>query len=371
MPQLIVLYESEHACQQRLAESIREADVCREVAAYLSQATDLEAHYEAIREAFAEYSMTVHFHELGEIDAYVALMRRAPEQTVVWNLTDGFRYYRGSHVGSLALLSGARHFGSAPQAQLLCQDKFKLGALAASIGLATPSTTLMRDGEPLSPRFVSGGRPLFVKPDTLGAKLGIWTDSRCADWDAAAALSQRIYRRYGDCAVVQAYIPGFDVRVSYMNVDNAPMPERLGVFRLLGTGTSATGGEFMTLQDNRTLSGTQEDSGARTRSGEASATAFTPRMQDLQHNTDPTISSAVKQIRDSIVRLAAFCGLRDYFSFDFRIGTDGRVYFLEFEVCPAVTIYDFSAYLRSYYKLSLAPALARAVMNSSRPEHGG
>ena len=35
--------------------------------------------------------------------------------------------------------------------------------------------------------------------------------------------------------------------------------------------------------------------------------------------------------------------------------------FLEFEVCPAVTIYDFQAYLATTYGLGLGGALAAAV----------
>ena len=46
---------------------------------------------------------------------------------------------------------------------------------------------------------------------------------------------------------------------------------------------------------------------------------------------------------------------------DFRIDAAGRPTFFEFEVCPAVTIYDFQNYLRRRRNLSLGEALAKAL----------
>ena len=61
------------------------------------------------------------------------------------------------------------------------------------------------------------------------------------------------------------------------------------------------------------------------------------------------------------VRLARLVGLRDLFSIDFRIDAAGQPTFFEFEVCPAVTIYDFQNYLRRRRGLSLGEALAKAL----------
>ena len=60
-------------------------------------------------------------------------------------------------------------------------------------------------------------------------------------------------------------------------------------------------------------------------------------------------------------RLARLIGLADYFSMDFRIDETGEPTFFEFEVRPAVAIYDFHNYLRSVHSLSLGEALARSM----------
>ncbi len=53
-------------------------------------------------------------------------------------------------------------------------------------------------------------------------------------------------------------------------------------------------------------------------------------------------------------------GLRDCFSIDFRIDAEGRPTFFEFEVCPAVTIYDFQNYL-ARRGVTLGVALVKAM----------
>ena len=364
---LLVLYESETACLSRLAARGLTGEPAREIACYLAQATDLPAFYARIRSGFAADGVAVDFYELGEAAAYLPRLLDDPEGTILWNLTDGFRYYRGSYTTSAAALLGVKRYGSPPQAQHLGQDKFKCSALAQSLGVTTPETALARNGELLSPAFVlppSGA--LFVKPNTLGAKVGIFADSRCNSWEAALALSRRIFQRYGDDAVVQRYIPGFDVRVSFMDAGVAAGDARLGIFRLAGVEAGEMGGAFMTMQDNWTLSASRSDNEREVASPFDRPATFRPRMEDLR--TAGATTGHVAAIESAVRRVQRLLDLQDYFSFDFRVGEDGTIYFLECEVCPAVTIYDFQAYLESNYAVDLPTALRRSVQRAyARP----
>lgn len=360
---LFVLYESEVACLERLAACGLTGEPAREIACYLAQATDLPAFYERIRAGFVPAGVTVDFCEVGEASAYLPSLLADPQGSILWNLTDGFRYYRASYATSTAALLGVKCYGSPPQAQHLCQDKFKCIALAQSLGVTTPQTALTRNGELLSPSFdLPPGGALFVKPNTLGAKVGIFADSRCDGWDAALALSRRIFQRYGDDALVQRYIPGFDVRVSFMDAGQSAADARLGIFRLAGVEAGEMGGAFMTMQDNWTLSASRSDDEKDVASPFEKPLVFRPRMEDLR--ADRAAAGLVPVIEKAVGQLQTLLGLRDYFSFDFRVGDDGTVYFLEFEVCPAVTIYDFQAYLESSYAVDLPAALARSVQRA-------
>lgn len=355
---MLVLAEAEEGCRARLAAAGFAPEVAVEIAGYLSQATDLAGYEEPIRHALGAAGMAVRFADPTVPGEWLDWLREDPAATLVWPVTDGIRYYRGSGAAAVARLLGARDMGAPAQLQHLAQDKAKSGAIAAALGIRVPATGLMRDGTWLTPPPAGTG-PWFVKPNTLGAKLGIWADSRVDDLDRAVQLSRRIHARYRDAAVVQSYVPGQDVRVSYMAVDPDPAFERLGIYRLDTGGAGETGGAFMTMADNRTLSGTADTEGAASasRAGEA---AFVPRMLDLGA-LDPALAAEIATLAR---RLAGGVGLRDVFSIDLRVSGDGVPHLLEFEVCPAVTIYDFRRYLADHWGCDLPEAMARAAAHA-------
>ncbi len=353
----VVLYEPQAACEARLTEQGLGAEASAEIAFYLSQATDLIPLMDPIAEAFSAAGIETSFHAIDDRDAFLPLLQRAdPADTLLWCVTDGFAFYRGSFVSALGALLGLPTFGSGPQAQHLCQDKFKCGVLARGLGVRTPETLLASNGEVLSSAAFPEGAPLFVKPNRLGAKIGIAADARCRDLASAVSLSRRLFERYGDDAVVQAYVPGEDVRVSCMDLGRGEPP--LGVYRIA---LEASGHErpFPTLEDSLAITRLRA---AGTSSGQREPVELT--MVDLAAEApgDPLRSAQLAVIHEATARLVRVFGLRDYFSFDFRIGADGQVYFLEFEVCPAVTIYDFLTYLEDAYGLGLAGALVEAAV---------
>jgi D-alanine-D-alanine ligase len=337
----VVLSEPEAACRARLTARGMPAEAAEEVAFYLAQATDFAAMADHVAAAFAPSGVEVACRPLDPPEAWLPLLTGPDRRhTLVWCLTDGFAWYRGSFVSSLAALLDVPQFGSPPAAQHLCQDKFRCLAAAQALGVRAPATVLVENGEPLGPVGVlPAGAPLFVKPNTLGAKLGIERDSRAATLDEALALTRRIHARYGDRALVQGYIPGRDVRVSCMDL-GGPEPPPLGIYEVeTGAGTG-----FPTLADSRRLTTLK-----------AASSADGLALRDLRG--DPAAARLERAVR----RIARALGLRDYFSFDFRLDEAGEPWFLEFEVCPAVTIYDFLAYLRDAHGTGLADALARAA----------
>lgn len=329
---LLALYETEAACRERMRARGYPAEVADEIAFYLAQATDFAAIADEVGAALAHIGVELRAASLDERDAWLPMLT-GPERagTLLWCLTDGFAWYRGSFMSSLAALLEVAQFGSPPAAQHLCQDKLRCTALAQALGIAVPATALVEDGEPLSPLPAAG--PWFVKPATLGGKLGIEADSRAASPAEALALSRRIWRRYRDRALVQAYIPGRDVRVSFLDLGGAPPPLGIHAVRAAERG-------FPTLADSRRIT--------QLRAGDG----VTLAVESL--GPVPAIERAARL-------LARVVPLRDYWSMDFRLGEDGTPWFLELEVCPAITIYDFLTYLRETHGLGLAAAIAKAA----------
>ncbi len=357
---VVIAFEPEAAAARRLERYGYAPEVAREIATYLAQASDLPAHMDEIRDALSAEGIVAEFVALDDLTRHLAEVDS--EETLVWAQTDGIRFYRGSAVPAHARLAGFARYGSPAPAQHLCQDKFASLALAGAAGL-TILPTLLLDGEETVGALgdlAAAAAPFFVKPATLGAKLGIWADSRCATFEEAKVVSRRIAARYGDRAVVQPFVEGDDVRVSFMDLGR-PFPEQLGLFRLAKDEGSETGGAFMTMRDNETLSGAKDMTGARGLFGETREAAFVPRMADLRRDPDPAARQAAATIEEGAARLARLIGLCDYWSMDFRVDAVGRPVFFEFEVCPAVTIYDFSEYLGAVHGLKLGPALARSM----------
>jgi D-alanine-D-alanine ligase len=352
---VVIAYETEEAARERLVAHGYPPDIAAEISIYLAQSTDLPAFMPNISGALAADGVSVAFVELDDLPRALDRPGFVAAESLLWNLTDGIRFYRGSAVPALARLGGVPRYGSPATAQHMCQDKFLSGAAAYGAGLPCPPTLLLEGAETLGRigDWPAEG-PFFVKPNTLGAKLGIFSDSRCATLDEARARSARLWDRYRDRAVAQPFIEGDDVRVSFMDTGGASR-DQLGIFRLVKDAAGETGGAFMTMKDNETLSG-------------LAAAAFTPTMLDLR--ADPSAAKTVAAIADAAGQLARLLGLTDCFSMDFRVTPTGRPMFLEFEVCPAVTIHDFQAYLRGVHGLTLGEALARSFRLAHRRAGG-
>jgi D-alanine-D-alanine ligase-like ATP-grasp enzyme len=358
----VVAFESEEPARRRLAAFGYPSDVAAEIAVYLAQSTDLPLFIDEIAQALAREGIAAEFVALDALSQRLRELAPQRDRTIVWAFTDGVRFYRGSSVPALARLEGFARFGSPATAAHLCQDKFASLALASAAGVPIPPTRLMegdREIAALGEWTKASGR-LFVKPNTLGAKIGIFANSLCHDRSQAEDRARRIWERYRDRALVQPFVEGDDVRVSFIDL-GGEFSDQLGVERIVKNAASEAGGAFLTMKDNETLSGARDTAGGRGGFGASRPAAFTPRMVDLRGENDERSPRAVALILDFSARLARLIGLRDIFSIDFRIDADGRPTFFEFEVCPGVTIYDFQNYLRQRRGLSLGEALAKAM----------
>ncbi len=358
---VVIVYETEAAAQRRLASYGYAPEIAAEIAVYLGQATDLPEFFEEIEQAAGSADLDVEFVELDEFLARLPRYQSRRDTTVVWSLTDGVRFYRGSAVSAVSRLAGLARFGAPATAQHLCQDKFASLAVAAAAGLPIAPTRLVEGGDDIAGLgdWSRAAGPFFVKPNTLGAKIGIFADSRCRTLVEAKGRATRIWERYRDRALIQPFIDGDDVRVSFMDTGGG-FADQLGVDQLVKNSASETAGDFMTMKDNDTLSGAQDTSGRRGGFGAHRTAAFVPTMVNLRQATDPRSRMAVANILDISERVARLIGLRDYFSLDFRIDGHGQASFFEFEVGPAVTIYDFQNYLKTTHGLGLGDALVRA-----------
>lgn len=342
-PELVLVHETEGACLARLLEAGHARAHACEISSYLAQSTDLAAEFDAIGEACAARGII--FTPL-ELDRALAYFETPSEEVLVWTLTDGIAYFRGGAAPALARLRGLATIGADDSLFALCQDKFRSGAVLRALGLPAPEAGLARNGEWIVEPPAS---PLghFVKPNRLGAKIGIWVDSHVRTGADALALSSRVFSAYRDDAIVQSYVPGRNVRASFLAVERDAGPEALGIYFV------DSGGDFQTMADSLALYG---DTGAVARSEGRYVEPELVAVADVQPEAD-------NAIRDIAGRLMTGLGLRDVFSIDLRVEDNGAIHLIEYEVCPGLPCFDFRGYCRRHWDMSLAEAIARTAAN--------
>ncbi|PWK63175.1 D-alanine:D-lactate ligase-like protein [Aminobacter sp. AP02] len=341
-PTLILVHEPERACRDRLLADGFSQKAATEISSYLAQSTDLAPEFGALADACARRGLDFRAVELD--DAAVAMAACDRKTTLVWTLTDGIAYFRGGAAPALARLNGLATIGADDSLFALCQDKFRAGAVLAALGLPVPLAGLARGGRWLvEPPASSSG--YFVKPNRLGAKIGIWKDSRCSVANEALVLGRRVFDAYRDDVIVQPYVAGRNVRASFLAVDIDAGPQALGIVFV------DSGGDFQTMADSMALYG---ETGSAARAEGRYAEPELVAVGSLQPR-------AAEKIRQIAARLTTGLGLRDVFSLDFRVEADDTVYLIEFEVCPGLPCFDFRDYCRTEWRLGLADAMAETA----------
>ncbi|RWA71972.1 D-alanine:D-lactate ligase-like protein [Mesorhizobium sp.] len=346
-PTLILVHEPERACFDRLVADGYPAERATEISSYLAQSTDLALEFDQLAAACERNGLAFVAVELD--DAATALAKADPVSTLVWTLTDGIAYFRGGAAPAMARLNGLRTIGADDALFALCQDKFRSGAVLGALGLPVPPAGFARNGAWLvePPASAAGW---FVKPNRLGAKIGIWPDSRVTDLGHALELSRRVFAHYRDDVVVQPYVAGRNVRASFLGLKPQTGVEALGIAFV------ESGGDFQTMADSMALYG---DTGQAARDAGIYAE---PELEPVASNQP----AADRKIRAMAHRLMNGLGLRDVFSVDLRVEADDTIHLIEFEVCPGLPCFDFRDYCRRQWGMSLADAMAQTAVNRLR-----
>ncbi|RWK57421.1 D-alanine:D-lactate ligase-like protein [Mesorhizobium sp.] len=343
-PKLILVYEPEKACFERLVADGHVPGRAAEIASYLAQSTDIAPEFDALAAACRTRGLS--FAPVALDDAAKVLAGEDPKTTLVWTLTDGIAYFRGGAAPALARLNGLKLLGGDDALFALCQDKFRSGAVLGALGLPVPQSGLARDGRWLvePPASPAGW---FAKPNRLGAKIGIWPDSRSRDLGHALELSRRVFAAYRDDVVVQPYVTGRNARASFLGLKPGTGVEALGIVFV------DSGSDFQTMEDSLALYG---DTGEAAR---AARTYAEPALLPVAAS-QPQADARIRRIAQSLI---AGLGLRDVFSIDFRVEADDSIHLIEFEVCPGLPCFDFRAYCRTQWDMGLADAMAATAAN--------
>ncbi len=255
-----------------------------------------------------------------------SLERKKPD--VVFNLIEGFGGHSGgeARVTSLLEMMDLPYTGCPPEAQSLGRSKGRTKALLRGFGLPTAPFWVNTPDDPLPLDPWPG--PVFVKPESEDASLGITQESVVESPDKLLARVEDVRTKHGPRVLIESYLPGPEFNVGVVAL---PEPQALPVAEIVYIPEDGVW-PILTYE-------------AKWHDGSAADLASLPRCPAL---IDEDLS---RRLGDLAVSAFLACGCRDYARVDFRIDASGIPMILEVNPNP---------------DLSPSAGLARAIEASGR-----
>jgi D-alanine-D-alanine ligase len=233
---------------------------------------------------------------------------------VIINLCEAFAGHPQleANVAAAFELLGEAFTGNDSRTLSLCLNKFKTKAVLKSCGLPTAPARLV-DAPDAKLDFPF---PVIVKPNTEDASLGVSGESVVTDAEGLAKQVQRILDIYEQPALVEAYIEGREFNVA---VFEDAKPEALPVSEI----------DFSKMPEGQTHILSYE-------------AKWLP--DDILYTTTPPIcpapiDDALKaKLQDAAVKAFQAVGCRDYARVDFRMDKKGRIFILEVNPNPDISL---------------------------------
>jgi D-alanine-D-alanine ligase len=269
---------------------------------------------------------------------------RALDPRLVFNLTewvDGDRNLDAAVTGLLDMLK-LSYTGTGADGMRLARDKALSKTVVKALGVAVPRHFVPARGERVGNPGVP--YPLIVKPQLDDGSMGISRDSLVRSERELRERLRRMRLASGGPLMCEAFIPGRDLFVAV--IGNAPRV--LPAVELVIGRKGAAAPTFMTYRVKHDPSYS-----ARWRVGY--------RVPKLSPDVVAAIDSASRAIFHAL-------RLRDYARIDYRLTSDGKLYFLEANPNPDLSPHAFGRD-RCFAGMRY-PALIRAIVAAARRRCG-
>jgi D-alanine-D-alanine ligase len=260
-------------------------------------------------------------HEVEKIEvsgpaSHLAARLEAFAPDLIFNTAEGRRgRAREAFYPALFEELGFPYTGSDAYVLTVTLDKSLTKLVLAQQGVDTPRARLVTARDLPSLKDVEGSLgvpvPAIVKPNYEGSSKGIGDESVGRDWKSVRALVEKLLKQYPAGVLVEEFIPGVDVTVPFiegLGEDGVMLP----VEYVVDAGVKSK----YNLYDYR-LKNTEAD---------RVSVRCPPEMPR-------DVLQRIKQISKTVVRAL---GMRDVGRIDFRLGDDGRIYFLEVNALPSL-----------------------------------
>lgn len=277
----------------------------------------------AISSSLAKGGHEVHNIEVSGPASHLAARLEAFSPDIIFNIAEGRRgRAREAFYPALFEELGYPYTGSDAYALTLTLDKWLTKLVLRSHGIDTPMARLVTPRDlPDATKIegILGGSlgvpiPAIVKPNFEGSSKGITDESVARDWRSLRAIVSRCLEQYPQGVLIEEFIPGVDITVPY--VEGLGAKEFEGVLQPVEYVFEETVRSKYNIYDYRLKSVDQSK----------------VHLRCPAHLSRDTIAR-LRSISRTVVRA---CGLRDVARIDFRLGEDGRIYFLEVNALPSL-----------------------------------
>ncbi len=297
-------------------------------------------------------------HEVAKIEvsgpaSHLAARLEAFSPDLIFNLAEGRRgRAREAFYPALFEELGYPYTGSDAYTLTLTLDKWLTKLVLKAHGIDSPQGRLLTPRDlPDASRIegVLGGSlgvpiPTMVKPNFEGSSKGISEESVARDWRSLRGVVTRALEQYPQGILVEEFIPGIDITVPY--IEGIGNRDHEGVL---------TPVEFVIDEAARGKYNIQD---YRLKSLEAKRV-----HQRCPAHLPRDVIARLRVLTRKVVRVL---GLRDVARIDFRLGEDGRIYFLEVNALPSLDTHAalFAASKREGldYDATIAAVVASAAV---------
>lgn len=271
---------------------------------------------EAIAQALAASGHEVAKIEVSGPASHLAARLEAFGPDLIFNTAEGKRgRAREAFYPALFQELGFPYTGSDAYVLTVTLDKWLTKMVLAAQGVDTPKARLVtaRDMPYLEKIEGSLGVPVpaIVKPNYEGSSKGIGDDSVARDWRTMRALVEKMVKVYPAGVLVEEFVAGHDVTV--------PFIEGLGDDGVLAPV------EYVIPEGVRSKYNLYDYCLKNTDPQRVAVRCPAELPRD--------VLSRIKAVSKQVVRAL---GVRDVARIDFRLGEDGRIYFLEVNALPSL-----------------------------------
>ncbi len=228
---------------------------------------------------------------------------------IVFNLAEGLGgRSREAHVPSVLELLGIPYTGSDPLTLSLTLDKGMTKRVVGSAGVLTPKFKVLSDLNSLN-RDLGLSYPLIIKPLWEGSSMGIRRDSRVENFTGLKKKLEWLINSYGEPALVEEFIEGEEVTVGVIGNENAHIIGMMMIKPRIGDQRDF----IYSLEVKRNW------------------------REEVEYISSPPLSShTLDELSRSALLAYKALTCRDIARLDFRIGVDGKPYFLEANPLPGL-----------------------------------